>query len=92
MIEEVYLARYFTPWKYNFLIFLGGEGGFKQIYLGERYTNGGWGAQNYIFLAALTSSRSKIVGWSVGRLVGQSVRLCVRDLCEKVTFRISNGN
>ena len=40
------------------------------------------------FLAALSSSRSLVVGWSVGLLVG----LSVLDLCEKVTFRVSNGN
>ena len=36
------------------------------------------------FLAALSSSRSVVVGPSVGPSVG--------GLCEKVTFRILNGN
>jgi hypothetical protein len=36
------------------------------------------------FLAALSSSRSLVVRPSVGWSVG--------NLCEKVTFRVSNGN
>ena len=36
------------------------------------------------FLAALSSSRSIVVG--------PSVRPSVRDVCEKVTFRVSKGN
>ena len=36
------------------------------------------------FLAALSSSRSLVVGWLVGWLVGWS-----GYLCEKVTFRVS---
>ena len=36
------------------------------------------------FLAALSSSGSLVVGWSVGRSVGPSVYLC-----ENVTFRLS---
>ena len=36
------------------------------------------------FLAAQSSSRSLVVGWSV--------RPLVRHLCEKVTIRVSNGN
>ena len=39
------------------------------------------------FLAALSSSRSLVVGW----LVGLSVGLSVGDVCEKVTFRVSKG-
>ena len=35
-----------------------------------------------LFLAALSSSRSLVVGWSVG----PSVRRSVRHVCEKVTF------
>ena len=41
-------------------------------------------AEQACFLAALSSSRSLVIG----RLVG----LSVLDLCEKVTFRVSNGN
>ena len=40
------------------------------------------------FLAAQSSSRSLVVGLSVGWSVGRSVR----DVCEKVTFRVSTGN
>ena len=40
------------------------------------------------FLAALSSSRSVVVGPSVGR----SVRPLVGHLCEKVTFRVLNCN
>ena len=40
------------------------------------------------FLAPLSSSRSLVVGWSVGPSAG----LSVTHLCEKVTFRVSNGN
>ena len=36
----------------------------------------------------MSSSRSVVVGPSVGPLV----RLSVGDLCEKVTFRVLNGN
>ena len=39
------------------------------------------------FLAALSSSRRLVVGRSVGPLVGP-----LEDLCEKVTFRVPNGN
>ena len=44
-----------------------------------------------IFLAAQSSSRSLVVGLLVAWSVGWSVGLLV-DLCEKVTFRVSNGN
>ena len=40
------------------------------------------------FIAASSSSKSLIVGWSVCR----SVCLSVWRLCEKVTFRISDSN
>ena len=40
------------------------------------------------FLAAPSSSRSLVVGRSVGRLVGPSVR----HLCEKGIFRVSDCN
>ena len=39
-------------------------------------------------LAALSSSRSLVARWLVGPSVGWSVG----HLCEKVTFRVSNGN
>ena len=43
---------------------------------------------NKEFLAALSSSRSVVVGRSVGRSVGP----LVGHLCEKVTFRVLNCN
>ena len=46
----------------------------------------------YVFLAAQSSSRSLVVGPSVGPSVGPTVCSSVRDVCEKVTFRVSNGN
>ena len=39
------------------------------------------------FVAALSSSRSLVVGWLIGRLVGWLL-----DVCEKVTFRVWDGN
>ena len=48
------------------------------------------------FLAAQSSSRSLVIGPSVCLSVCPSVRLSVSpsvsDVCEKVTFRVSNGN
>ena len=41
----------------------------------------------FLFLAALSSSRTTVVGPSVRRSVGRST-----DVCEKVTFRVSKGN
>ena len=46
----------------------------------------------YLPLAALSSSRSLDVGWSVGPSVRPSVRPSVGELCENVTFRVLNGN
>ena len=52
------------------------------------------GEQNIgFFLAALSSSRSLVVGWSVGSSVGPSVGPSVRpleEICEIVTFRVLN--
>ena len=47
---------------------------------------------NVAFLSAPSSSRSLVVGPSVRWSVRQSVRQSVGHLCEKVTFRLSNGN
>jgi hypothetical protein len=44
------------------------------------------------FLAALNSSRSVVVGRSVGPLVRWSVGPSVGHLCEKVIFKVLNGN
>ena len=45
-----------------------------------------------VFLAALSSSRRLDVCPSVGRSVRRSVAPSVREVWEKVTFRVSNGN
>ena len=46
----------------------------------------------YYFLAALSSSRSLVVGWSVRPSIGQSIRLLVGHIFEKMTLRVSKGN
>ena len=52
-----------------------------------------WSVVDYcIFLAALSSSRSLVVGPSIRRSVGPSVGRSVGHLCEKVTIRVLNGN
>ena len=42
-------------------------------------------------IAVQSSSRSLVVGWSAGRLVGLLVCWSL-GVCEKVTFRVSDGN
>ena len=45
-----------------------------------------------IFLASPSSSRSLVVGWLVVPSFCWAVRPSVRELCERVTLRVSNGN
>ena len=56
---------------------------------GTNYTAGGNTLSIAVqqFLAAQSSFRSLVVGW----FVGPSVRPSVREVCEKVSFRVSNG-
>ena len=44
------------------------------------------------YLAALSSSRSLVVRWSLGPLVGRSVGRSVGHVCDIVDFRILKGN
>ena len=65
-------------WRKKNVIFL------KEIFFWMKYFSSLQKKIMNIFLAALSSSRSLVIGWSVGRLVGH--------FSEKVIFRVLNGN
>ena len=46
----------------------------------------------FCFLAAQSSSKSLVVGWSLARSLAHSLGLLVWGVCERVTLRVSNGN